>query len=809
MKRFNLFISILILLAAGAAHGAESIPTGNQAPVRFVAPDGTPVSPGDASNDALRVNCVTGCAGSPGSSDGAILDGVSSSIKATVKDLTNSNPLATVIVDSNGDQITSFGGGTQYNQGTAGTDTDTLTMAGCVRMDTPGPATGVADGDRARCIVDSTGKLWVNVGTVPVTGPLTDAQLRATPVPVSGTVTVTDGSGALNVIVDSSALPSGAATAANQDGIIKDGAGDTTQANVSSGRLHVDGSGVTQPVSGTVTANAGSGTFTVGGTVTANAGTGTFFDGVIRDGAGDTTQANVSTGRLHVDGSGVTQPVSGTVSISGSVTVTDGAGALNVICDSGCGGAASFEDNDAFVADTTPVNVMGALYDTTPPAITDGNAGAVRMNSARALLVDGSAVTQPVSGTVTVTDGAGALNVIVDSSALPSGASTLAEQQTQTTALQLIDDVVHATNGALGKVAAIGGQFDDTTPTAATENNVAPVRITENRAIHSNLRKADGTEVNYLSAVAHDAGAAAVDPLLTGCHASAAAPADVSADNDAVRQWCLRNGARAVQPTFAGVLQSTGNGVAGTGTPRVTIASDNTAFSVNVGTFPDNEPFNLNQIAGNAVSAGNGASGTGVQRVTIANDSTGVLASIGSITTSIVPGTGATNLGKAEDGLAGSGDVGIASLLVREDTPSSTAANGDYIHQKANQHGHTFVAAICNDPTLTTSVAIAQTALNGNAELVALTSGNVIYICGFSFMVSAAANVRLVYGTGSACATGETGITGAYPMLANQGIAVGSAGAILGKTAASNALCIETSAAANVAGIVTYAKFTP
>ena len=84
------------------------------------------------------------------------------------------------------------------------------------------------------------------------------------------------------------------------------------------------------------------------------------------------------------------------------MTITDGAGAVNVICDSGCGGAASFEDNDAFVADTTPVNVMGALYDTTPPAVTDGNAGSVRMNSNRQLMVDGSGVTQPVSGTVNI-----------------------------------------------------------------------------------------------------------------------------------------------------------------------------------------------------------------------------------------------------------------------------------------------------------------------------------------------------------------------------------------------------------------------
>lgn len=39
---------------------------------------------------------------------------------ATIRDLTNSNPLDVSIVDANGDQITSFGGGTEYTEG----DTD-------------------------------------------------------------------------------------------------------------------------------------------------------------------------------------------------------------------------------------------------------------------------------------------------------------------------------------------------------------------------------------------------------------------------------------------------------------------------------------------------------------------------------------------------------------------------------------------------------------------------------------------------------------------------------------------------------------
>jgi hypothetical protein len=56
--------------------------------------------------DPLPVNVVAGGAG-----NGAILDGVDADIKATVLDQTNSNSLAVAIVDGDGTQITSFGGG--------------------------------------------------------------------------------------------------------------------------------------------------------------------------------------------------------------------------------------------------------------------------------------------------------------------------------------------------------------------------------------------------------------------------------------------------------------------------------------------------------------------------------------------------------------------------------------------------------------------------------------------------------------------------------------------------------------------------
>jgi hypothetical protein len=55
------------------------------------------------------------------------------------------------------------------------------------------------------------------------------------------------------------------------------------------------------------------------------------------------------------------------------------------------------------------------------------------------------------------------------------------------------------------------------------------------------------------------------------------------------------------------------------------------------------------------------------------------IGSLASITTSIVPGTGATNLGKAEDAAHTSGDTGVLAMGVRQDADASpVSATGDY-----------------------------------------------------------------------------------------------------------------------------------
>src|SRR5262249_4507357 len=49
------------------------------------------------------------------------------------------------------------------------------------------------------------------------------------------------------------------------------------------------------------------------------------------------------------------------------------------------------------------------------------------------------------------------------------------------------------------------------------------------------------------------------------------------------------------------------------------------------------------------------------------------------IGTSVTPGTGATNLGKAEDAASADGDVGVGLLAVRKASPANTSGtDGDY-----------------------------------------------------------------------------------------------------------------------------------
>ena len=140
---------------------------------------------------------------------------------------------------------------------TAQTHPLSLTLVGGLRVDGSG-VTQPVSGTFWQATQPVSGTVTANAGTgtLAVSGPLTDTQLRATPVPVSGTVTANAGTGTLAV------------------------SGPLTDTQLRATPV---------PVSGTVTANAGIGTLAVSGpltdaqlratavpisgTVTANAGT--------------------------------------------------------------------------------------------------------------------------------------------------------------------------------------------------------------------------------------------------------------------------------------------------------------------------------------------------------------------------------------------------------------------------------------------------------------------------------------------------------------------------------------------------------
>jgi len=204
---------------------------------------------------------------------------------------------------------------------------------------------------------------------------------------VAGTITASAGTGTFTVngsgvtqpiSVVSLPLPSGAATSVKQPAL---GTAGTASADVITVQgisgmtaLKVDNSGVTQPISGTITANAGSGTFTVdgsgvtqpvSGTVIANAGSGTFVVSVSNS---PTVTANAGTGVFRVDPTGnTTQPVNVTN------TLTAGVGGLGASGSAVSGNPVLVAGSDGANAHTLSTDTSGNLKISNSSKVTIAN----------------------------------------------------------------------------------------------------------------------------------------------------------------------------------------------------------------------------------------------------------------------------------------------------------------------------------------------------------------------------------------------------------------------------------------------------
>lgn len=98
--------------------------------------------------------------------------------------------------------------------------------------------------------------------------------------------------------------------------------------------------------------------------------------------------------------------------------------------------------------------------------------------------------------------------------------------------------------------------------------------------------------------------------------------------------------------------------------------------------------------------AGNLAPASGSGGGTVAIDQTTPGTTNGVVINSAVPGTGATNLGKAEDSVHSSGDVGVFGLALANEAQTTLAGDGDYIGHATDTKGNTF--AVGNVASATT-----------------------------------------------------------------------------------------------------------
>lgn len=118
--------------------------------------------------------------------------------------------------------------------------------------------------------------------------------------------------------------------------------------------------------------------------------------------------------------------------------------------------------------------------------------------------------------------------------------------------------------------------------------------------------------------------------------------------------------------------------------------------------------------------------------------------------TSIIPGVGATNLGKAEDAVHADGDTGVMALAVRRDANTTLAgATGDYAPFQVDASGNLKVAIISGAGSGGTAIAdaaaftrgstsatpiagvvetSAPTLTNGNAGTISLTTGGAVRV---------------------------------------------------------------------------------
>lgn len=442
----------------------------------------------------------------------------------------------------------------------------------------------------------------------------------------------------------------------------------------------------------------------------------------------------------------ITDTSTSTLSIAGGTGLVTGYGG------SSGGGAAS----TVSISQTTPGTTNGVVVNSS--ALPTGAATAAKQP---ALGTAGS----PSSDVLTVQgSGSGtALPVSAGSLPLPSGASTSANQSTA--------------NASLGTIV-----------TNTTGLATASAQTTANGSL-STIATNSGTQATAANQTAvtgsKSGGTAATSSLLAGGVYNSSAPTLTTGQQAALQLDANGN---------AKVAIVSGGGTGGTASSfSSAFPATGTAIGVTNGTnmVPLNADGSGNlKVVGVGVAQGSTTSGQSVSP-------------IGCRTLSSAPTdtTAQTNMPRCmTDGslamtIVSGGGTGGTSSSFASAFPSTGTAIGA-------QNSSGMGGLISCDASV-----VYDASTSGSTQLVALSSGKKVYICGYSLFAAGTVNVELDYGTGTACATSPTKIVPAYQLTTQTGFSDQSPFYRGLSTAASNALCIKTSAGVAVQAIVYYTQF--
>ena len=406
-----------------------------------------------------------------------------------------------------------------------------------------------------------------------------------------------------------------------------------------------------------------------------------------------TVQGIASMTALKVDGSAVTQPVS-------LASVIPGTGATNL-------GKA---EDAAHASGDTGVMFLGVRRD------------------ANSSLVDTTGDYAPCQF-----DAIGGLKVSIISGA-GSGGTALADNA--------------AFTPGTTSFTPIGGEVDDTATTDATENSAAVVRMTAKRAIHVNLRDNTGAELSVGGGTQYDEDTVATDAeklTMAGVVRRDVAATGAGTDGDRTelsvgsdgRLWASATVTNSVTVANAGVFAVQAS--IGSGSTEIGKTEDNGSADGDVGvpamairkatpvnTSDSNGDYEMLQMSVGrlwtsatidaALPTGSNVIGAVTQSGTW---NVATVTTVSSVS-AVIAGTGATNLGKAEDAAHASGDTGVFILGVRNNALGTTftSANGDYSPIAVNPQG-----AVFNDP-VKVATASAPSQVSSSASSVTLLASN-------------------------------------------------------------------------------------